>query len=128
MARASRGTLPSLATLAAVIVAVVIASVARELVIPLALAGFLGFLLHPLVDRLERAGLRRVLAVLVVTVTALTPLAIVGWVAGSELLHLVSTLPQYEGNINQKIESLQGPAARFFARAAEMFRTLKGSA
>src|SRR5438105_4009217 len=101
MARTPLNAPPSLLTLGALIACVVLAWVARELVIPLALAGLLGFLLHPLVGRLERAGLRRLPAVGLVMLAALTPVAAVAWIAGTELLHVVDTLPQYEGNIRQ---------------------------
>jgi predicted PurR-regulated permease PerM len=128
MQRTPPNALPSLPTLVSILVAVTIMWVARELVIPLALAGLLGFLLRPLAERLEKAGLNRLLAVGVVTLAALAPVAAVAWVAGSELLRLVDTLPQYEGNIRQKLESLEGPSGRMFSRISEMLRSVHGTA
>src|SRR5262245_37602610 len=98
---------PSLATLPAIVIATVVASLARELLIPIALACFLAFLLHPLVDRLERWGLRRVLSVLVVSVAGLAPVLGLAWVVVTQFLRVVETLPQYEGNIRQRITTLQ---------------------
>src|SRR5262245_62748015 len=125
MQRTSPNALPSLATLASILVAIAIMWVARELVIPLALAGLLGFLLRPLVGRLENAGLNRLLAVGVVTLAALAPVVAAVWIAGSELLRVVDTLPQYEGNIRQKLESLEGPSGRVFTRISEMLKSLR---
>jgi predicted PurR-regulated permease PerM len=117
-----------MSTLAALLVAAVVAWLARDLLIPIALACFLAFLLHPLVERLERWGVRRVLAVLVVTVAGLTPVLGLMWVVATQVLRLVETLPQYEGNIRQRIETLQGPARELLSRGIEMMGRLQGSA
>lgn len=92
------------------VVAVVVFSClywAQAVFIPLALAIFLTFLLSPLVSALQRRWLGRVPAVLLVVTLATLLLGGVGWVGTHQVLSLVDELPQYTGNILDKIKSLR---------------------
>jgi predicted PurR-regulated permease PerM len=97
---------------------------AREILIPLALATLLSFLLAPVVDRIERIHLGRVPSVLIATALALVPLVVVVWVAGSELVDLARALPQYRANIQAKLEVIRGPAGGMLDRAIAAIRDL----
>lgn len=104
--------------------------VAADILMPIALAVLLGFVLTPIVSRLERWRLGRVPSVLAVVI--LLFLAIIGFgaVVGSQLGDLADNLPTYQRNIHTKIESLRSATASTGDRGAikqatEAFRDLK---
>lgn len=92
--------------------------VAADILMPIALAVLLGFVLTPIVSRLERWRLGRVPSVLAVVV--LLFLAIIGFGAlvGSQLGDLADNLPAYQRNIHTKIESLRSVTASAGDRGA----------
>lgn len=92
--------------------------VAADILMPIALAVLLGFVLTPIVSRLERWRLGRVPSVLAVVV--LLFLAIIGFgaVVGSQLGDLADNLPAYQRNIHTKIESLRNATASAGDRGA----------
>src|SRR3984957_8512325 len=69
-----------------VLLAITVLYLAREIFIPLSLALLLGFLLSPLVRRLERWHVRRSLAVAMVVVSSLVAVGLVGWVVSQQLV------------------------------------------
>ncbi|PWC31241.1 AI-2E family transporter [Azospirillum sp. TSO35-2] len=78
-----------------------------DILMPIALAVLLSFVLAPIVSRLQRWRLGRVPSVL--AVVALLFLGIFGFgaVVGSQLGDLADNLPTYQRNIHAKIESLR---------------------
>ncbi|MEX0741379.1 MAG: AI-2E family transporter, partial [Phycisphaeraceae bacterium] len=80
----------------------------QAVLMPLALAVLLSFLLTPVAARLERLGLWRVPSVLAVTVLAFTVLGGVGWLVADQLADLIQSLPLYRTNIRNRIEALWG--------------------
>jgi predicted PurR-regulated permease PerM len=119
---------PRVTTLAVIAGVVVVLSVAKEVIIPLALAVFIAMLLQPLVARLERAGVGHVLAVLAVSIVGILPVIGVGWLVFDQFVHVATTLPQYTDNIREKVSGLQGPAGHAFSRMSEMVKELRGEA
>jgi predicted PurR-regulated permease PerM len=83
-------------------------SLARTVLIPVALATMLTFILAPFATRLQRAGLGRVPAVLVVTAAAFLIVAGFGAVLLQQAHSLVKELPGYRDNIQQKLITLRG--------------------
>lgn len=81
---------------------------AREIFIPLALAVFFTFILAPFVAVLQRRGMGRVPAVILVVGTSLIVSGGVITVVGSQLIRLSQTLPDHEENIKKKVASLKG--------------------
>jgi predicted PurR-regulated permease PerM len=79
----------------------------RAVIVPVALALLLTFMLSPLVLFLQRA-LGRVPAVLTVVVVTFTALGLAGWALTSQLTSLVQELPGYQYNIRQKIRDIRG--------------------
>ncbi|MDI1312847.1 AI-2E family transporter [Prosthecobacter sp.] len=79
----------------------------RDILIPLALASLFTFLLNPLVKRLCRWGIPRVLSLATVTIVCFSSLALLGWLLGGELANLANELPNHRSNIQRRIESLQ---------------------
>jgi predicted PurR-regulated permease PerM len=80
----------------------------QKIIIPFALAVLLAFVLSPLVLRLERRGLRRLHAVLLVGCLAFVLLGAVGWAVGTQVGGLIEDLPQLKQNVRAKIAQLQG--------------------
>ena len=81
--------------------------VGRELIIPIALAAFLGFLLDPAVSRLKRWGLPRALAVACVSITALALIIAAGGYLTGQLRQLSADLPGYQDTITTKVGNLR---------------------
>jgi predicted PurR-regulated permease PerM len=80
----------------------------QAVLIPMALAVLLTFLLSPVVGALQRRGLGRVPAVLVTVVLALSVLGGIGWTLTRQLMTLADELPRYSLNIHQRIADLRG--------------------
>jgi predicted PurR-regulated permease PerM len=112
--RRSSSSLPPVAVFLVVIAALYFA---RQILIPLAIAVLLGFLLTPAVRRLESWRLPRVPAVLIVALLSLAAVASVGWTVTSQLIQVIVELPQYRSNIERKIDSLRGHSGGALSRA-----------
>lgn len=110
--------------LAGVILAVAILYFGREVFIPLALAGLLAFLLAPIATRLERTGLPRTPAVLLVITLSLAAVSALGWVVLGQIYNLAVELPQYQQNISGKIESLHLHSSGKLTGTVEMLTEL----
>jgi predicted PurR-regulated permease PerM len=80
----------------------------QAVLIPLALAVLLTFLLSPVVGTLQRRGLGRVPAVLVTVLLTLSLLGGIGWALTRQLVTLADELPQYSLNIQHRIADLRG--------------------
>lgn len=79
----------------------------QAVLIPIALAILLTFLLSPLVILLQRRGFNRVLVVVLVVLLAFALLAGLGWLIAHQVTSLVDSFPQYEQNLSKKIAALQ---------------------
>ena len=79
----------------------------RELLVPLALAILLGFVLAPLADRLRRLGVPRAVAVAGVVVLAFGTLAGSGFFVVGQIRALGKELPTYQSNIAAKFDRLR---------------------
>jgi predicted PurR-regulated permease PerM len=92
------------------IAALVVASLywLQPVLIPLALAVLLTFLLSPVVGLLERRGLGRVSSILVTVLLALSILGGIGWTLTRQLVTLADELPGYSQNIQHRIADLRG--------------------
>lgn len=104
----------------------------REVFVPLALAALLSFLLVPASTLLERWGIRRAPAALIVVFLSLAAIASLGWVMLGQVYNLAVELPQYQQNITQKIDSLHlhsaGRLSNTLAMLSEESRLLRGGA
>jgi predicted PurR-regulated permease PerM len=87
-----------------IIAALVVAAlyVGRDLFMPLALAGLLGFVLSPLARRLTNWGLPNGFSVALVMVLLLTSLFAGATVVGRQLTQLLEDLPTHEANLRDK--------------------------
>lgn len=80
---------------------------AQVVLIPIALAAIVTFLMSPLVTRLDRIGLPRVLAVLIVSGAVTGMLAGVGYLVVGQLGELAEELPAHRENIREKLADLR---------------------
>ncbi len=79
----------------------------RIVLIPVALAALVSFVLGPFVVRLDKLGLHRVVSVVIVASIATAAVAGVGWVVGGQVAQFGKQLPAYEQNIKAKIADLR---------------------
>jgi predicted PurR-regulated permease PerM len=98
-----------LLTLIAVGVVIVGLYFGRQVLIPLALAVVLAFLLTPVVCWLENFRFGRVPAVGMVLFLSFALAGSVGWVVTGQLMSVVDDFPGYKSNIENKIERLHVP-------------------
>jgi predicted PurR-regulated permease PerM len=80
---------------AGLLVAAAILYLAREVLIPLALAILLAFLLAPIVRRLEHWRLGRIASTFVAVVIGFTLIGGIGLIAARQALSLAAKLPEY---------------------------------
>ena len=102
-----------LATLASILIGVTVVAalyLARDLLIPIALAVLISFVLAPMVLALRRTGLPRVPSVVAVVALSFGVILGVGALGTSQLSQLAGKLPEYQSNISDKIRSLKGSA------------------
>lgn len=117
MERRSRADLGSLLAILLVIAALYLG---RSLLMPLALALLVTFLLAPLVDRLERVGLGRTASVLAVLLMLGATAGGIGWMVARESSALADQVPQYRANLRAKIQDLRGPLGSLTHAAEEI--------
>lgn len=97
---------------------------ARQLLIPLALASLLTFLLGPLVTKLHR-WLGRVGAVLFVVAMLFCATGLFGWVLTRQAVDLAAQLPNYKENISAKLRSIRLPRFESMGSISETISDLK---
>jgi predicted PurR-regulated permease PerM len=81
--------------------------IAQDVFIPIALAMLLTFVLSPIVERLQRWYLPRVVAVVVTVAFAFSVLGGLGWLLASQVSTLADDLPQYKHNLTGKIRQVR---------------------
>src|SRR3984893_9164047 len=94
---------------------VTILYVGRQLLIPLALAAMLTFLLAPLVGYIER-WIGRIAAVLIVVAMLFSVAGGAGWLLTRQLIDLAAKLPDYQTNIDNKLHAIRLPTGGAFGR------------
>lgn len=97
---------------------------ARALLIPLALAALLTFLLAPLVTKLHR-WLGRVGAVLFVVAMMSCATGFVGWVLTRQAVDLATQLPNYKENISSKLRDIKLPQSSSMKGITDTIEALK---
>jgi predicted PurR-regulated permease PerM len=102
---------PELAALASLLSGVIVVAVlylARDALIPLALAILISFVLAPMARGLRRLGLPRVPAVVAVVGLTFGAILGIGALGTTQISQLAEQLPQYQANIREKIRTLKG--------------------
>ena len=118
-----------ISTLASVLVAVIAITAlyfGREVLVPIALALLLSFVLAPLVQFLQAWYCPRIVAVLLVGVFAFSIIFSLGAFMVSQVTELANDLPGYQSTLREKIQSLRGAAggAGPLERASDVLKDL----
>ena len=80
---------------------------AQKVLIPLALAVLLAFVLNPVVTVVQRRGLGRVPSVILVACLSFLLLGGIGFVLTLQVKRLAAELPQYKENVVKKVAGLR---------------------
>ncbi|POR42681.1 AI-2E family transporter [Methylobacterium sp. V23] len=127
---AAAGT-PTQALTSPIIVAALIMAglyVGRDVLIPIAIAILLSFVLGPLVNLLRRWHFGRFLSVAASVVLALGTAASLATLIGVQLADIAKDVPRYRSTIERKIEGLNDtPAGRLAGYVASIGRTMHES-
>jgi predicted PurR-regulated permease PerM len=110
------------------LIAAAILYLAREVLIPLALAILLSFLLAPVVRRLEHWRLGRIPSTFIAVVIGFSLIGGIGVVASKQALSLAAKLPEYRANISKKIRAVREPQEGSLGKAAEAIKELENEA
>jgi len=92
-----------LITLIAIILSVAALYFARAVLVPLALAVLIAFILSPVVTWLEKLHVGRVLSVAIVSMLFIAGSAAMAWVVTHQLLDVTDKFPDYRQNIQNKL-------------------------
>jgi predicted PurR-regulated permease PerM len=79
----------------------------RSVLIPLALAIMLSFLVAPLIRALRRLRIGRASSVLIAVAGLTVSCVGVAAALGTQVLHIAESLPQYESNVQRKLKTLE---------------------
>jgi len=113
-------------TLALLVVSVAALYFAAEVLMPLALAILLSFVLAPMVTRLERWQLGRVPSVLIAVSAAFVIVLSIGWIVGNQMVNLVSQAPTYRDNIIARIQYFKRTDTGPLSKLEKMVSDLSG--
>jgi len=128
-ARAARSIPVSGATLTSVVLGVIVVTVlyfGRDVLVPIALAILLSFVLSPLVGLLKRWYVPRGIAVAIVALAAFAAIFGLGALMVSQVNELAGDLPRYQSTLREKIQALRGATAGAgtLERASEVLQDL----
>jgi predicted PurR-regulated permease PerM len=117
-------------TLTSVVIGVVVVAAlyfGREVLVPIALAVLLGFVLSPLVRILRSWYFPRAIAVFLVVFVAFVAIFALGTLMVSQVNDLAKDLPRYQYTLQEKIDTLRGgfSGASTLERASEVLQDLK---
>jgi len=123
---ASRRYLPSSNKWALVILFGAIAALyfAREILIPLAFALILTFVLTPVVAFLQRSRIGRVPSVAATVLAMMAVAGCVAWIIAIQLVDVAEKLPGYRQNIHAKMEALRIPTKGPLGLAANSLKEI----
>jgi predicted PurR-regulated permease PerM len=122
--RSSDSTLrisPSVGKFLLAVVVIAFLALAKAVVVPIAFAVLLAFVLNPVVVLLSRRALPRAPAVLLVVMATGVFVGVCGWILTSQLLQFASQLPEYEGNVSRKIHELRASSRNSVLSRVEEF-------
>ncbi|WP_128912848.1 AI-2E family transporter [Granulicella sibirica] len=106
--------------------AVLVLIFAKVLLVPLAFALTLSFVLVPGVSRLEKKGVPRIISVGIACCLLCAALLGGAYVLSNQILNVAETLPSYRANIQKKIESLHSKTEVSLEAAADLIEDMSG--
>lgn len=111
-------------TLGSVVLIVAMLQWGQKVLIPVALAMLLAFILSPLVATLQKRGVPRVFAAALTVLLATAVVGGLGWIFTAQLRGLVETLPEHTETIAKKINALQGDGDGPLGKLEKMFEEI----
>jgi predicted PurR-regulated permease PerM len=99
----------------------------KPVVLPLALALLLTFVLTPLVVLVQKRGIPRIPAVFLVVIVTLIVAGTVSWGVGTQLTALAQDLPAHAGQVKEKIERIRHSGGGPVSRLLEAFKGIGDS-
>ena len=105
------GLLSAVATAILTVIIIMLLYFGREIIIPIALAILLSFVLAPLVGLLQFIRIPRGLAVVSVVITAFALIFAMGSLLANQLTQLAGDLPRYQSTISEKIQAFRDTTA-----------------
>jgi predicted PurR-regulated permease PerM len=105
------GLLSAVATAILAVIIIMMLYYGREIIIPIALAILLSFVLAPLAGLLQRIHVPRGLAVVSAVLLAFAVIFAMGSLLASQLTQLAGDLPRYQSTISEKIQSFRDTKA-----------------
>ena len=116
-------SLPAVAVGAVIVTGVLI--VAKPVIVPLALALLLTFVLSPVVAGLQqRLGMKRVYAVIATALLTFSAMGGIGYVVAVQILGLAKDVTKHKDTIRAKLDHLRGSGAGPFGELLKTFRDL----
>ncbi|HWP45852.1 MAG TPA: AI-2E family transporter [Candidatus Limnocylindrales bacterium] len=119
-----RGASQRVSPLLSIVIIIAVLYFAKEVLIPIALAILLSFLLTPLVVRLERWRFPHIPAVLIVVILSFMVIGTLTWIVTNQIVNLANRLPEYRENIKRKVEALKQPSTGSLGKATESIKEL----
>ena len=104
-------TLDTLATIVFLVLTIGILYFAREILVPIAIAVLLSFVLAPLVKALRNLGIVKTIAVGIVVLSAFLVAVGLGAILAKQISDLAAEAPRYQITAGKKVEGLQDFAA-----------------
>lgn len=98
--------------------------VAKDILLPFALAVFLSFLLAPLVSRLEKWRFPRIAAVPMTVALAFAGLSALGSTLARQIYEFADRLPEYETNLIQKVQAFQSGRGGIVAKVSAAIKDM----
>ena len=100
---------------------------AKAVIMPIAVAVMLTFLLAPLVIRMQRIGLPRVVAIIATVIIAFSIIAATFWTISVQVVSLAEQLPGYEQTIRGKLRQISSPQpdSGALSRAGDVVESLR---
>ena len=98
------------------------------MLIPIALAVLLAFLLNPLATRLEKWRLGRVVPVLLSVLLAMSVVGLLGWVLEAQFVNMANQLPDLREEIQRKIADLRGMSGQLGQATRNVAMTVREAA
>jgi predicted PurR-regulated permease PerM/GAF domain-containing protein len=111
-------------TILLIVFAISVLYVGRDVLVPLALAALITFLLSPVVGYLERF-IGRIASVLLMVTLLFAVLASGAWLLTRQVIDLAAKLPDYQTNIEAKLHSFRVPAGGAFGRFTNSIQELR---
>lgn len=105
-------------------IATAVLYLAKEILIPIALAVLISFLLSPLVLWMEKRGIKRSIAVVITVLVLMALVGGLGYMLAGQFVEFVNNLPKYRTNIVSKIHAVKPGKESVFKRAEAMLTDL----